>query len=163
MRKFRYCPHCRRLLLRGIIEERVRSYCSKCGFIHYINPIPSVAMIVENNGRYLLIKRGIEPGKGTWAPPSGFIEADETMEEACIRELREETGFDGVVKRLLDIYYEKSKIHGDVLVIAYLVDIVGGSLKPGDDAIDAKFFEYDNLPEIHFNSFRKALKMTFEI
>lgn len=163
MPQFNFCPMCGKRLKMGLIDNKVRRYCEKCGFINYINPIPSVGIIVRKENKYLLIKRGVEPGKGTWAPPSGFMESGETMEETCVRELKEETGLDGCVVELLGIYREVTKEYGDVLVIAYLMEITGGDLTSGDDALDVGYFEKSALPNIHFECFRKAIEKCNEV
>jgi len=79
-------------------EGRKRLVCPACGWVNYENPIPSSAALVRNEkGEILLVKRGVEPGRGKWALPSGFIEIEETPEEACLRELKEETGLEGKI------------------------------------------------------------------
>ena len=161
MRDYRFCPLCGTPLRSGEIDGKRRGYCPQCGFIAYKNPLPSVGAIGIMAGRILLVKRGREPGKGSWAPPSGFVEAGETPEEACLRELKEETGMEGMIKRLLGVYLERTRVYGEVLVIVYLVEITGGELQPGDDAADTRFFSKDEQPELHFDCFRKALERVF--
>ncbi len=161
MRDYRFCPLCGTPLQSGEIDGKRRGYCPQCGFIAYKNPLPSVGAIGIMDGKILLVKRGREPGKGSWAPPSGFVEAGETPEEACLRELKEETGMEGMIKRLLGVYLERTRVYGEVLVIVYLVEITGGELQPGDDADDTRFFNKDEQPELHFGCFRKALEKAF--
>ena len=64
---------------------------------------------------------------------------------------------EGEVVRLLGAYHEDNHVYGDVLTIVYLMKVVGGELKAGDDALDAKFFPLDKLPDIHFQCFKDAL------
>ncbi len=163
VRDYLYCPHCAAILDRGVVEGKERSHCGACGFIHYDNPIPSVGMLVLQEGEYLLIKRGIEPGLGTWCPPSGFMEAGESMEETAARELREETGLEGEVKELIGVYFESPHIYGHVIAIVYLMEITGGELRAGDDAGDARYFPRENLPEIPFRCFREAIAKVNEM
>jgi 8-oxo-dGTP diphosphatase len=92
-----------------------------------------------------------------WAPPSGFIESGETLEDACLRELKEETGMNGEVKKLIGAYLEKTEIYGDVIVIMYLVEISEGEMKAGDDVVDVRFFRREELPDLHLDCFRKAI------
>jgi len=162
MRDYRFCPLCGTPLLKGEIAGKRRGYCPRCGFVAYKNPLPSVGAIGIMDGRILLVKRGREPGKGSWAPPSGFVEVGETPEEACLRELKEETGMEGVIKRLLGVHLEKTEVYGEVLVIVYLVEITGGKLKPGDDAVDTKFFSKEDRPELHFECFRRVVEKVFQ-
>jgi ADP-ribose pyrophosphatase YjhB (NUDIX family) len=73
-------------------DHRQRFVCSGCGFTHYDNPRVVVAIYVCAGEKLLWIRRGIAPAKGRWAIPGGFMESDETPEEAASRELCEETG-----------------------------------------------------------------------
>jgi 8-oxo-dGTP diphosphatase len=114
-------------------------------------------MLVLQEGNYLLIKRGNEPGLGTWCPPSGFMEAGESMEETAERELFEETGLEGKAKELIGVYFESPHIYGHVIAIVYLMEITGGELRAGDDALDARFFPRESLPDIPFRCFREAI------
>ena len=71
-------------------EDREREVCPVCNFIHYRNPIPVVGCVPEYEGRILLCRRAIDPRLGYWTVPAGFMELDETLEEAALRETREE-------------------------------------------------------------------------
>jgi len=140
------------------IEGVKRLFCSECGWVNYENPLPSSAAFVRNDNReILLVKRGVEPGKGEWALPSGFIEVDETPARACVRELKEETGLDGRIQRLLGVYSQKSTMYKNVIIIAYLVK-AGGLLIPGSDSVSAEYFSLDTLPPIAFPSHREIIK-----
>ncbi len=158
MVEYKYCPLCGTRLRKDFVEKRERKKCPSCGWIWYSNPLPSVVCLVKNDkGEVLLIKRGVEPGKGKWALPSGFMEQEETPEEACIRELEEETGIKGKVKRLIAVYSEFTEIYGNVLLLAYEVEPFSFNVTPGEDAEDGRFFNINNLPEIAFNSHRKII------
>jgi 8-oxo-dGTP diphosphatase len=126
--------------------------------VNYENPLPSSAAFVRNDrGEILLVKRGVEPGKGEWALPSGFIEVDETPAKACIRELKEETGLDGRIQRLLGVYSQKSSMYKNVIIVAYLVQ-ADGILRPGSDSVSAEYFTPDRLPDIAFPSHIEILR-----
>lgn len=155
---FKFCPLCGASLKQGILNNKKREYCPECEFINYKNPLPSAGIIAIREGKVLLIKRGIEPGKGFWVPPSGFVESGETPEDACLRELKEETGMTGEVKKIIGTWLEKTETYGDVIVMIYLVEIKSGELKPGDDAEDARFFELEKTPDLHFDCFKKAME-----
>ncbi|HYM84337.1 MAG TPA: NUDIX hydrolase, partial [Candidatus Dormibacteraeota bacterium] len=74
-------------------EERDRLSCPSCGLVTYVNPRLVVTTFpVTGEGEVVLLRRGIEPGYGSWAQPGGFLEVDETVTEAAIRETVEETG-----------------------------------------------------------------------
>ncbi len=157
--KIKYCPICSILLEKRNMEERLRLVCPKCEWVNYENPIPAVVMFLKNqNNEILLIKRNVEPEKGKWALPSGFIEVDETTEDAAIRELKEETNIKGGIKKLIGVYIEHPAIYKSVLVIGYEVEFISGSLLAGSDCSGAKFFSSDELPPIPFSSHRKIIK-----
>ena len=144
-------------LRRKLIEGKKRLFCSACGWVNYENPLPSSAAFVRNdNGEILLVKRGVDPGKGEWALPSGFIEVGETPAKACVRELKEETGLDGHIQRLLGVYSQKSSMYKSVIIIAYLVQ-ANGALEPGSDSVSAEYFAPDRLPPIAFPSHEEIL------
>lgn len=91
--RFRYCPRC------GSSDFGVRgvksSVCPSCGFVYYYNPSSATALLVTDiEGRLLLATRAHDPARGTYDLPGGFVDADESLEEAALRELREETGID---------------------------------------------------------------------
>ena len=132
-------------------EGKMRPHCSSCGWIYYKNSIPAVACVVINElGQLLLIKRKFEPQAGLWALPSGYIEIWQSPEDAAISELEEETGLIGEIESFIGYYNGFSPIYEKVLSLGYKMKIIGGSLKAGDDALEAVFYDLDNLPEIAF-------------
>jgi ADP-ribose pyrophosphatase YjhB (NUDIX family) len=154
----KFCPYCGYKLIRKMLEGRERLYCLGCEKIYYENPTPVVAVIArDDEGKILLIKRKIEPRKGEWALPSGFMEIEESPIEAALRELAEETGLKGKSKRLIGVYPNNSEIHGYLVAVIYEAEIVGGELCAGDDAEEAEFFAVSELPALAFQSHRDAL------
>jgi L-aspartate-alpha-decarboxylase len=127
--------------------------------VHYANPLPSaVAFVCKGDREVLLIKRGVEPGRGKWALPSGFVEAHELPEETALRELTEETNVKGTLSGLIGVYTEPTKIYGSVLLIAYDVKYVTGDPRASTDSVDAKFFPVEKIPRIPFASHRKIIR-----
>jgi 8-oxo-dGTP diphosphatase len=102
--------------------------------------IPCVgAVVTDGQGRLLMIKRGREPGAGLWSIPGGRIEPGETDAEALVREMLEETSLTVQVGRLLG-QVRRPGLNGAVIEIRdYTVTVIGGSLRPGDDAADARW------------------------
>ncbi len=154
MKKWLYCPVCKS----NLSKKESSFVCLKCGWSYYNNPLPAVAGFVMNEKNEIaLIKRGVEPGKGSWALPSGFIESNETPEQAVLRELKEETGLNGKIKDCLGIYVEPTKIYGNVLLIGYEIELVGGKIRPDSDTTDVRFFSSNKLPKIPFLSHRQVI------
>ena len=108
--------------------------------------IPCVgAVIKDDRGRLLLIKRGHAPGAGLWSLPGGRIEPGETDAEALVREMCEETGLVVEVGQLIGTVRRPAQ-DGDALDIRdYAATVTGGTLRPGDDAADARWVETTDL------------------
>lgn len=108
-------------------------------------PLVGVGAVVLKEDEILLVKRGAHPGRGKWSIPGGLVELGETPEEAAARELAEETGLIGEVKGLFGIYQyverdQLGRVRYHYLLLDYLVEVRDGSLNPGTDAEDARFF-----------------------
>ena len=154
-----FCPYCGQKVVEKSFGERKHGYCQTCDIIHYENPIPAVAALVLNQkGQLLLVKRSVEPAKGKWCLPGGFIEVDESIEEAVLRELEEETGIKGEIEGLIDFFSQKGLYYSAILIFGYQVKMMGGKLKAGDDAEDAGFFSLDELPHIAFLSHQRLIE-----
>jgi ADP-ribose pyrophosphatase YjhB (NUDIX family) len=155
---YNYCPPCGGRLHRRFIEGRDRLVCERCGFIFYQNPVPAVAVILQQNSQILLVKRKFEPQAGDWSLPAGFIEWGEGPEETAIRELHEETGLAVAVRSIYGVYRGQERPDHEVLLVVYRGEIAGGKLQPGDDALEARWFDLTDLPEnIAFRIHRNIL------
>ena len=161
--KFNYCPKCTTHLSLRDLEGTTRPFCVNCGFIRFRNPSPSTGTIAVKDGKIVMIQRGRPPSKGKWAFPSGFIELGETAEEAALREMEEESGLTGEIIDLIGVYYENSEVWGDILVIMYLVNVTGGEVRAGDDAVDARLFSKEEVPRFKFMSFRRSWEKAQEM
>jgi len=137
-----FCPYCGSPLERRRTHEgRERAYCPRCERWIYENPVPAVAALVYRPGQgVLLVRRGVPPKEGEWALPSGFLELDESPEEAVLRELAEETGLTGVLRGLVAVASQPSRYYGRVVVIGYEIQADGGTPRAGDDAREVAFF-----------------------
>ncbi len=159
MQEHVFCPMCGASLQTGVFEGKERKFCPRCGFIDYRNPLPVALAIAVKDGKVLLIKRGLPPRKGMWASPSGFIEIGETAEEACLRELKEETGISGeIVKLAAVIRREDKEVYGDMLIVAFLVKAGDEKLDPGTEVEDARFFSIDQLPDYYVELFASVIR-----
>jgi len=154
-----FCPYCGEKVIEKSFGERNHCYCQKCDIIHYENPLPAVAALVLNQkNQLLLVKRSVEPAKGKWCLPGGFIEIDESIEEAVLRELEEETGIKGEIEGLIDFFSQKGLHYRAILIFGYKVTMLGGEVKAGDDAQDADFFSLDALPPVAFLSHQRLIE-----
>ena len=154
-----YCPRCAYPLTDKFVFGRKRRVCPGCGFIFFRNPKVATGALVEQDGKVLLVRRAVDPKQGWWCIPSGFVEHDEAPQEAALRECKEETGLDVRLTGLLDVYHYRSDFRGSGILIVYRAEVVGGELRPGDDASEARFFGPTELPqEIAFASNREALR-----
>ncbi len=157
--KRRYCYNCGNKVDLKLEMGSMRLFCNKCKTVFYENPNPVVSAVVINSDReILLVLRDNEPLAGNWCLPSGFVEVNETIEEAVLRELKEETGIDGKVIRLLDTVSYFNDFYGDLIWVSFEVKNIGGTLLAGDDARAARYFPISDLPELAFPPNTKAVK-----
>ena len=155
----RFCPRCATRLVRRDDHGSQRPTCPQCGFIHYRNPVPAAGVILCWRRELLMVKRKYHPRAGAWCLPAGFMEYGETPTHCAVRELREETGLRGRVRELFGVYAGFDDPRVRAVLILYAAQRMGGRLRPGDDAIDARFFPLDRLPaDIAFASHRQALR-----
>lgn len=102
--------------------------------------------------KVLLIRRGIEPFKGRWAFPGGFLQPDETAETGALRELREETGIEHAYLEQLHTFTDPDRDPRErVITIAYLALIKISEVQGGDDADEAQWFALDEIPQLAFD------------
>lgn len=144
--------------------SRTFFFCSQCRWIHYSNPLPvAVCAALKDNRMILAVKRKNAPGKDQWALPGGFIEAGENPENACLRELKEETGVVGRVKRLIEVYERDTGVYGSLLVIGYQVEVINDEIIiDSNEIIEADFFHRDSLPQIYFPGHRRLIEAALD-
>jgi ADP-ribose pyrophosphatase YjhB (NUDIX family) len=156
----RFCSRCGGRLVFGPVEgeERPRLVCERCGFVSYVNPRPVVTTLpITDAGEVVLIRRGIPPGYDRWAQPGGFLEIDETVPEAAVRETLEETGLLVEPGEMIGIY---SRITAAVVVIVFEARIVGGAAAVTRESLETRPFAPDQIPwpEIAFETSVRALR-----
>jgi ADP-ribose pyrophosphatase YjhB (NUDIX family) len=143
-----YCPRCGAPLVVRLIEteDRPRLMCDR-GHIHYINPTLVVGVIPERRGRILLMRRAIEPRLGAWTFPGGFMEIDETVEEAASREAMEEVGVSVRVLDIVGVYSRPGPAPGPGIVsIVFRGVAPTGAPDPGREALEARWFRPEEIP-----------------
>ena len=141
-----FCSRCGTQLEFGPIdgEDRERLACPSCGHIAYVNPRLVVTVFpITEAGELVLIRRGIEPGKGWWAQPGGFLEVDETVHQAAIRETWEETGLLVAPGEIIGLY---TRLEAAVVTIAFEARIVGGTAMPTREATEITAFAPEDIP-----------------
>jgi ADP-ribose pyrophosphatase YjhB (NUDIX family) len=145
-RTLNYCSSCGASLRFGSIEgeDRDRLSCPECGHIAYVNPrLVVTSLPITDTGELVLLRRGIEPGRGRWAQPGGFLEIDETVYEAAIRETLEETGLLIEPGEIIGLY---TRLEAAVVTIAFESRVVGGSARPTPEALEVATFTPEDIP-----------------
>lgn len=162
--KTRFCSNCGGPIEERIIGDRVREVCTVCETVFYQNPLPAAgALVLDNDRRVLLVRRKFPPNQGMWCLPIGFAEMGETIAEAALRELHEETGLHGGILRLIDADSWTSDYYGDLLVVTFEVEKTGGVETAGDDAEEVAYFAIDRLPPLAFPSNEKAIRLCADL
>ena len=141
-----FCTRCGDALQFGEVEgeDRHRLACGSCGYVAYVNPRLVVTTIpINDEGEVVLLRRGIEPGKGWWAQPGGFLEVDETVTEAAIRETLEETGLVVEPGEIVGLY---SRLEAAVVVIAFEARVLRGAYRLNPEALEIQAFRPDAIP-----------------
>ena len=158
-RRAKHCPLCGAGLGRTEVEGRERPTCAQCAFVLYENPACAAAGIVlDDERRVLLIQRAIEPFKGHWALPAGYQEINEDPSQTAVREIFEESGIEVEVVELFDLLVIPEDARKPANLAVFLCRQIGGTLKPGNDAIDAAWFDLERLPEkLGFDNRRRIL------
>jgi len=154
----RYCLRCGTAMKQQPVGDRIRPVCPACGYIHYVNPIVAAGTLVDDEGRLLLVRRGVEPGRGQWGLPAGFGEEGESPEETAIRETREETGVEVAIDELLGVYGFGDQFVPSGVLILFAAHRIAGKPIAGDDAEKVGLFGPHELPtQIAFRNHREAI------
>jgi len=112
------------------------------------NPALTVDVVVIEDNKILLVKRGQPPHQGDWALPGGFVEYGETSEAAAKREVQEETGITIDLSAILGVYSDPDRDpRGHTVSVVFVGKMVSGQLQGGDDAADAKWYDINDLHE----------------
>lgn len=155
-----HCQRCGGACELRPVEDRSRPVCTACGFVTYLDPKLAVAVLIAQDGRVLLGRRGPgtrEPGK--WSFPAGFVERGEVVEEAARREAREESGLDVTLGPLLALL----STEGETVVVAVYPAVAWtGEPDAGDDLTEIGWFPADDLPELAFPHDRRIIDRWLE-
>jgi len=137
-------------------DDRARRVCDTCGFIDYVNPKVVVGSVAQQAGKILLCRRAIEPRRGYWTLPAGFLEEHETVEEGALREAREEACAELRLDGILAVYSIPRISQVQILFRAQLA----GGFAPGPESEAVALFAWEEIPwsELAFPSVHWALQ-----
>jgi 8-oxo-dGTP diphosphatase len=153
-----FCLHCGTELVTRVIEGRELEACPKDDFVLWHDPKVSTAVVVEVDGGVVLGRRAIEPGRGLWCLPGGFINDDEGPWEAASRECMEEICVAVELTRLIGVYHIAKRGAASMIGIAYHARLAGvGRPSPGSEMLEVGVFPLDSLPPLAFPSHHKVL------
>jgi ADP-ribose pyrophosphatase YjhB (NUDIX family) len=154
----KFCSECGSPELRSesSAREAGRLDCAACGAVHYRSPTPVVACIAEWHGQVLLCRRDIEPCRGLWGLPGGYVEQSEPIQRAAEREMREEAC---AVVDDLALYRVYNLPRFNEVVFVFRGSLREGRFGVGDETLEAALFAKRDLPwkELAFESTRAAL------
>jgi 8-oxo-dGTP diphosphatase len=153
-----FCPCCGGGLETRNLKpgEPDRLVCTACATPLYLDPKVVACAIVEVGDAVVLLRRGIQPRKGHWVMPGGFVDRGETVEAAALRETREECGLRARIKELLGVYSYPGET---VVVVVYIAEHLSGDAVAGDETVEARLVRPEEIPweELAFTSTRDAL------
>ena len=140
-------------------DNRERVSCLDCGHVFYENPKLVVGAVVVHHGRVLMCRRAIEPRRGYWTLPAGYLELDETPAEGAVREAREEARAEIRIDGILAIYSISRIAQVQIIHRARFADPVAPSFGVGEESLDVAMFGLDEVPiaDIAFPTVRWAL------
>ena len=120
-------------------------------------PIPATTLVVIHGGRVLLTLRDVDPHRGEWCLPGGFLEWGEAPGDGARRELAEETGIIAGALDLIGVYDSVSTVTTHVVLMGYRVLDWSGTVRAGDDAADVQWFKLNDMPPLAFRAHRRML------
>lgn len=162
-RRIQHCPTCGGPTAYRVPADdtRERATCTVCGAIHYENPINVVGTVPVWRDQVLLCRRAIEPRRGLWTLPAGFLELGETTAAGALRETDEEAGANVELGALFTVL---NVVRAGQVHFFYLAEMRDTSLDPGPETLEARLFREDEIPwdEIAFRTVRCTLEHFFE-
>jgi len=126
-----------------------------------VRPLVGVGALILDDGRLLLIRRGAQPGQGKWSIPGGLVELGENVQDAMIRETKEEVGLDVEAVKLMDVFDsvtldDQGRIQYHFVVVNFLVRIVGGTVRTESDILEARWVPVEEVEKyVLTDSFRR--------
>lgn len=155
--RFTFCPDCGARTSPSQIDGRERDTCAACSRTFYDNAAPAVGIVLISDKKILLARRAGSILRGEWMIPGGFIEVDEPVEAAVVREAREELGIEARISRILDASSGFEVPGRPVLGVYYEIARVSGELKPGSDVDALEFYDLCAVPDLPFDGDRRVI------
>ncbi|MFE8645726.1 NUDIX hydrolase [Sphingomonas sp. NCPPB 2930] len=159
----RHCRNCGTAVVYRLPDDgdtKLRAVCPACHTVHYENPLNVVGTVPHLDDRVLLCKRNIEPRKGKWTLPAGFMELDETTAGGAERETDEEAGARIAMGPLFSVINVAAvgQVH-----FFYRAQLLSDTFDPGHETMEARLFTEDEIPwdEIAFRTVRDTLQLYF--
>lgn len=143
----RYCPNCATPLVSRFLHGHDRPTCPACGFVYYAGPKVAVGVIIAQDDKVLLNRRAIDPGKGRWSFPSGYVDLGESPSTAAQREVKEETGYEVCLRGIVGVYASPGR---PVVLVVYGGEVVGGEPTACDEVEETGLFATQELPALAF-------------
>lgn len=157
-----YCVRCGAVLEPREIEGQTLEACPNDDFVLWRDPKVVTSVVVVRGDEVVLGERDIEPGRGLWCLPGGFVNQDEAPDDAARRECREEIGAEIEVTRLLGVYHIPKQAAASMVGIAYEARLAGGAeVAPGAEMARVGFFSASRLPALAFPSHREIVEDYF--
>jgi len=143
--EYRFCPRCAGPLLPRTLKtgNPPRQACQACGFVLFLDPKVATGAVFSLDGGILLVQRAIEPSYGKWVFPGGYVDRGEVLEAAALREVKEESGLDVRLTRLLGVY---SSPGNPVILVVYVGEVTGGSVQVDEEGLCARVFAPAEIP-----------------
>ncbi len=162
-RTVKHCKNCGTAVVQRLPDDgdtKLRAVCPACQTVHYENPLNVVGTIPVLGERVLLCKRNIEPRKGFWTLPAGFMELRETLAEGAARETDEEAGADIQLQALFSVLDvpRVGQVH-----FFFLADMQSEQLNPGHETMEARLFSEADIPwdDLAFKTVKETLRCFF--
>lgn len=137
-----FCPHCGKPLQKSIIDDHPRSICLDCSYVDWGDFSLGVGGVLWHDGKVLLVQRRHNPGKGMWTIPGGYVDHGESIGNAIIREIQEETGINAIPLSIIALRDRPDERHDTYII--FLMQFLGGILQAQlEEVSNLGFFTFE--------------------